>query len=887
MGWTTGGRARLRHLLRRAAAEERMDEEIRFHIEMETEKNLRSGMDPAEARRRARIAFGGVEGHREEMRRGRRLPLLEDGWRDLRHAARGLLRSRGFTVAAVLTLALGIGGATGIFGVVDAVVLRPLAFPDADRIQLVWTRSEARPESWLSYPEWTDLREQGSAFADVAALRDASFAVTGEAEPEQVAALAVSANLFSVLGVGPALGRGFLPAEDRTGAGRVAILSDGLWRRRYGGDPGIVGRAIPLDGEPHTVVGVLPPGFRLLPPSSVFPREAAVLVPLEPLLGTGVLRDRDVRHLHVLGRIGPGVSAAQARAEVERIGERLRREHAGVYTAPGWGMYAVGYREHLVREVRPALLILLGAAGFLLLLVIVNVTNLLLVRDAARVRERAVRAALGASRVRLAAAELAESLVLVLAGALGGVLIAGLGLDVLRALGPESLPRLDEARIDGRVLGVGLLLALGSVLALALVPVLHAARGDAGEALRESARGASAGRRSGRARRALVVAQVSLALVLLVGTGLLTRSLLHLQAAPTGFDPTRVLTLQLPLSDARHPPGRERAAFLAGAEERLRTLPGVRAVGAVTQLPLSGAHLGSGFLPEPAAADGELPFLAADLRGVTPGYFRAMGVPLLRGRGFTDADARDAPRVAVVDETLAARFWPGEDPVGQRIRWQRAPEPIEVVGVAAAVRHAAPGQAPRETVYRPYAQYSPATPVFLAVRADGDPAALAAALRREIHGLDPDQPIAEVVGMQERVRRALDEPRFYSLLLGVFAGAALFLAALGIYGVVSIGVAQRTREIGIRTALGASRRDVLRLVLREGLRLSLLGVAGGVLAAIALTRVLAGLLHEVSATDPLVFALVPVLLTAAALLACYLPARRAARVDPTVALRAE
>jgi putative ABC transport system permease protein len=806
---------------------------------------------------------------------------------DLRYTVRTLRGSPGFALAAVLTLALGVGGGTTVFSVVNAVLLRPLPFPEPDRLQLVWTQSDERPQSWLSYPEWGDLRERSTTFQDLAAVRDWSFNVTGAEEPERVSGLAVSANLFSVLGVGPVIGRAFLPEEDRIGAGRVAILSHGFWQRRFGADPGLVGRTVALDGEQFTVVGVLPREFRLLPPSSVFPGDAAVLVPLEPALGTGFLRNRDVRHLHVLGRLAPGATAAEARAEVAGIGARLRAENTAGYTSPGWGMTAVGYHEQIVQGVRPALLMLFGAVGLLLLLVTVNVANLLLARHAARAREMGVRAALGASRSRLVRLRLIESLVLAVLGGAAGVLLALHGIELLRTIGPGSLPRLDEVGVDASVLGFSLLLTLGTAVLCGLLPALQTARSDGGELLRDGGRSNSAGASRGRTRSSLVVSQVALALVLLVGAGLLLRSLLHLQAEPLGFEPARVLTLQLSFAEARYPTGQARGAFLTEAEERLRALPGVQAVGAVTQLPLSGAHLGSGFFPEAGAATGEDRSVSADLRGITPGYFDAMGIRLRRGRSFSAADGREAPWVGVIDETLAARLWPGEDPLGKRIRWQRAEQPIEIVGVVAAVAHAGIGAGPRETVYRPYAQYAPGTPVFLAMRSDGDPAALAGAVRRTLHRIDPDQPIGDLRSMRARVADALGEPRFYALLLGGFAAFALLLAAIGIYGVVSYGVAQRTREIGIRTALGAGSGEVLRMVVAEGLRLAVVGVALGLVAALVATRVLSSLLYEVETTDPLVFVLVPLFLAGVALLASYLPARRASRVDPMIALRSE
>ncbi|CAA9358935.1 MAG: Acidobacterial duplicated orphan permease (function unknown), partial [uncultured Gemmatimonadetes bacterium] len=444
---------------------------------------------------------------------------------DLRYALRTLRTSPSFSLAAVLTLAVGIGAGTTVFSVINTVLLRPLPFPDAERLQLVWTRSEDAQESWLSHPEWMDLRERSSAFSDLAALRDFSFAATGGQEPEQLPALAVSSNLFSMLGVQPLLGRSFLPEEDRDGAGKTVLLSHGYWQRRFGGSPRAVGTAIMLDGEPHTVVGVLPAGFRHLPPSSVFPRDAAVLVPLEPMLGTGFLRGRDVRHLHVIGRLKPGVTAAQAQADVQGIAAQLRQEHSGTYAASSWGMTAVGYQEYVVRGVRPALLMVFGAVGFLLLLAAVNVANLLLVRHTVQAREMAVRSALGAPRSRLVRLRLFESLLLALLGGTAGVLIFEMGVQVLRAVGPANLPRLDELSLDGRVFGFAFLLAV--VLAVGFGVFLAMRTPGEGEdhLLRGSSRGISSGRTHARTRRMLEVSQIALAAGLLIGTGLLLKSL--------------------------------------------------------------------------------------------------------------------------------------------------------------------------------------------------------------------------------------------------------------------------------------------------------------------------------------------------------------------------
>jgi putative ABC transport system permease protein len=810
---------------------------------------------------------------------------------DLRYAVRTLRRTPGFTAAAIAALALGIGAATAVWSVVQAVLLAPLPFPAADRLALVWSRSDEAPETWLSLPEIEDLR-RGTAFAGVAALRDWTFNLTGGGEPEEVAAAAVSADLFPLLGVAPALGRAFLPEEDRAGAGRVALLSDELWRRRFAADPAVLGRRLDLDGEGHTVVGVLPAGFRIPPPSSVFPARVDVWVPLDPVLFDPVLRRRDVHHLHALGRLAAGATVEGARAEVAALGRRLAREHPEAYAAPGWGLAVEPLREQVVRGARPALLLLSGAVALLLLLVCANVAHLILARNATRAREIAVRAALGAGRGRLARQLLTESLALALAGGALGVLLASAAVDLLAAHGPGDLPRLGEAAVDGRVLAFALAASLATAAIFGLGPALRGAAlsgagsaGSAGDGLRAAGRGVSAGPRIARARDLLAVSQIALALVLLAGSGLLAKSFLALRAAPSGFAPAGVLTLRLSLPATRYPGAGDRPAFFAELERRLAALPGVRAAGAVSHLPLSGTVLGSGFVAEGGPAAGTE--VAADLRGTTPGYFAAMGIPLVRGRGFRDADGPEAPPVAVVDETLAGRLWPGEDPVGKRLRWIRSDVPLQVVGVARSVRHVGLGVPPEPTVYRPYAQYARATALFVAVRGNGSAESLAEEVRAAVRALDPGQPVADLRGMESRVEESLGRPRFQALLLGGFAAAALLLAAVGLYGVISYSVAQRTHEIGVRMALGATPGTVRRMVVGRGAAITAAGLAAGLLLALGLARLLAGLLYGVAATDPATYAAVVLLLGAVALLATWLPARRATRVDPLAALNAE
>jgi putative ABC transport system permease protein len=811
---------------------------------------------------------------------------------DLTSAARSLRRRPGPAAAAAFCLALGVGAATTVWSAVQAVLLDPLPLPGSERLALVWSRSDEDAESWLSVPEIDDLRAGSGAFSGVAALRDWSFHLTGGpggagAEPEEVPALAVSSDLFPLLDVEPVLGRVFRVEEDRPGARRVAVLGHDLWRRRFGGDPAILGRAVLLDREPHVVVGVLPAGFRLLPPSSVFPERVDVWVPLGATLpADGPLLQRDVRHLHALARLAPGATLERANADLARLAAGLKRDHPAAYQAPGWGLAVVPFHEQIVRGVRPALLALAVAVGLLLLAASVNLAGLLLARTAGRSRELAVRAALGASRGRLARHLLAETLLLGFAGAAGGLLIAAFGVDLLAAA-PAGVPRLDEIRLDGRVLAAGLALGLFAALLAGPLPAAAAARA----ALPAGQGDVSAGSHRGRARRLLAAGEIALALVLLAGTGLLLRSFLTLHQVPLGFEPEGVLTARLPLSAADLPDGDARNALLDRLLPRLASLPGVQAVGAVTQLPLSGAVLGSRFANERGDESD------ADFRHATPGYLPALGIRLLRGRGFTGADREDAPLVAVVDETLAARLWPRQDPIGRQLTWLRAEDrPLTVVGVAAAVHHTGPGAAAEPTVYRPYAQDPRAGSLYLIFRTigghrgrgiQGNPAALAGPLRDTLRQIAPQQPLADVRPMSERAAAALAPPRFHALLTGLFAATALALAAVGVYGVIAHGVTRRRREIGVRLALGAPRRRVLAGVLAEGLALAALGLAVGLPAALAAGRLLQSQLFGVSASDPwtLTAAALALALTAAA--AAWLPARRAAAVDPASALAAE
>ncbi|MGH9837154.1 MAG: ABC transporter permease [Blastocatellia bacterium] len=830
-------------------------------------------------------------------------------WQDLRYGARMLMKQPGFTLIAVLTLALGIGANTAIFSVVDAVLLRPLPYPQAERLALLWSTLPAQgiATSVSSMPDYRDWRERNQVFEELAGFYYGDFNLAGAGqEPELAQGALTTANFFATLKVAPLLGRSFTEDENQFGRHRVALLSYGLWQRRYGGDGAIVGHAIKLGGESFTVVGVMPQGMPFL--DDLPPVELWTPIAFAP--GDSM----DTRNNHfvtLVGRLKPGVTIAQAQADVSAIARRMEEQYP---ENKGLGASVVSLQGQLVGNSQPALLALLVAVAFVLLVACVNLANLLLARAAAREKELAIRAALGATRARLVRQMLAECLPLAVLGGVLGALVALWGIEALSTFLPATLPRYNAISVNARILAFTVALSLVTVLLFGLLPAFQAARSAVGAALNESGRSASGSRRQSLLRRVLVISEVALALLLLVGAGLMVRSFVKLRQVDAGFTARDVLTMRVPLPESKYPfplsaTDLRPPAGLAFYEQllaRVSALPGVQAAAAGTVLPL-GAGTGWGkFMhveghPVPPSLD-QVPLVRFAL--ISPDYFRAFGIALQEGRPFAAADQEHSHPVAIINETLQRRFFPHEDPIGKTItlgapeslldaearRPENLPPRRVIVGVVADVKGGSLNQPTAPLVYAPLTQHRRegwSNALMLAVQTATAPASFTATVSAEVRALDAEQPVTQVKTVDELFSRLLSEARFNLLLSGLFAALALTLAAVGIYGVTAYAVEQRTHEIGIRMALGAPARHVLGMILKQGMTLALAGAGVGLLAALALMRLLKTLLFGVQASDPLTFAAVALLLVGVALLACWIPARRATKVDPMIALRCE
>jgi len=799
--------------------------------------------------------------------------------RDVRYGVRLLRKSPGFTLVALAALALGLGATTAIFSVVDAVLLKPLPFPHADRLLVIWEKNagQNKDKQQVAGCDFLEWQQQTRRLESVAAFEDAHVNLTegpnGHIDPEELPAERISGELLPLLGVQPVVGRLFRPDEDQPGRADSALLSYGLWRRRFGADRSIAGKSVRLNDQRYSVVGVLPPGFRVLD------TDADVWIPLA--MDPGDTRALHRRSLIVMARMRPTVTLEQVRSEMDAIGARLERADPAPHR--GWRPSAFSLRDDLLGAVEQPLVVLMGAVGFLLLMSSVNVANLLLARGSTRRREIAIRMAMGAGRGRIAAQLLGENLLLSLTGGALGLLLAWCAIALVGRFGPASIPRLAEARLDWRLFLFALAISLATGVLFGLAPAIQASGANLHGVLIEGGRGGVAARTGRLLRNALVVVEVGLAVLVLIGAGLSIRSFVRLRAVDLGFQPHGLMTLRLPLSGARNSSAERRIAFLQQAGERVAALPGVGAVAAVDTLPLSGFGFGATFTVEGQPVPEDKPMVL--VRGVTPEYFRTMGLPLLEGRDFTAADTSQTAFVVVVSRALARRFFPRGGAVGSRLLLDPN-RPAQIVGVAEDVKPETIEGEEWLTLYCPYAQNA-FRGMTLVMRSALPPEAVLPAAARAIHQLDPDQPVADARPMDSVVDRAVAGARFHTLLLAIFAQIAFVLAAVGVYGVVSYDVSQRTGEIGIRLALGAQRRDVLRLILIQVAALAGAGIAAGLAAAWALTRLMATMLFGVAPTDARTFVTIPVLLGAVVLLAGYLPSRRAMALDPALALRHE
>jgi predicted permease len=977
---------RLRALFRRNSMESELDAELRAHVEHQSERYVQSGMSPQEAARRARLEFGGIEQVKEEVRDSWGVRLINEFMQDVRFGLRQLRRNPGFTIVAIVTLALGIGANTAIFSVVNAVMLRPLPYPHGG--SLVWI-SEFVPALKVYLTggaDYVDWKNQNKTLEQITAYDESTeFNMTSLSTPARIHGAQVTASFFPALGVGPQLGRSFTPVEDQPNGPHVTILLHAFWQQYFGSDPNVLGHVITLDSAPYTVVGVMPAGFR-------FPGNSAVqlLLPLQLNEARELLRLRQ-RLVHVVGYLKPGATVARVRDDLLAISQRAESTPlpqaasrpgppAGPMTAPpegpnrdimtmrfgssnapspgspsgkspgppGNGSVPMVHEtrkgsapnaplragnptpgahpqmksapsdagpaprryvgppkaevivqplgEHLAGDLRPAMLIMLGVVGLILLIACANAANLTLARASARTREMAVRAAFGAGRGRLARQLLAESVVLALAGGTAGLLLSAWGVDVLTRLIPSSVGgpilSLEKPHVDGPVLLFALLVSILTGILFGLAPAVVSTRSEIVDQLKKGSAAVAGGAGRGWLRGALAVAEISLALMVLIGAGLLMKSFYRVLSVDLGFVPEHVLTLSLNLTNSRYPKAEEKLTFFSEVLRRVESLPGVRSAALADSLPLT--HYQARMMITPpwlANKAGNSPFsniVQMSRIAASPAYFYTLGIPLLKGRTFTAADDQQAPKVAVINQTLAQHLWPGEDPLGRDIP---VPGPggrsgIKVIGVVGNTHHNGPGQDVESEVYVPSLQ-EPENNMQLAVRTAADPASIARAVRHEVASVDPDQPITGMATLEQTLSESVAPRRFNMLLFGIFAAIALALSTVGVYGVVSYSVTQRTNEIGIRMALGAEKRDVVRMVVGQGLKLALIGLVIGVAGALALTRFLANLLYGVRPTDPITFVAVSLILITVALAACYIPARRASKVDPMVALRYE
>ncbi len=813
---------------------------------------------------------------------------MEMFWQDIRYGVRMLLKAPSISIVATIALALGIGANTAIFSVVNAVLLRPLPFPNSERLMNVWETDSTRGyvRGSASYPNFADWRDQSHSFEHMASYHNSDFILTGRGASTRVQGAVVNADLFPLLGASPVIGRGFLPSEDNPGdTGRVVVLSQQLFQQRFNSDPNIMNQSMVLDGKSYTIVGVMPAAFQF--PIQNDPVELWTTVAVDREGEEPITQERGAHYMNVIARLKPGVPREQAQAEMTAISARLEQQYPDKDLHKSTRLEPT--LEALVGDVRPALLILLGAVGFVLLIACANVANLLLARAMTRHKEMAIRSALGASRMRVIRQLLTESVILSLAGGTLGLVLAVWWSDLLIALGKQNIPRALQVGLDWRVLGFTLLVSVLTGVVFGLVPAIHSSKTELTESLKEGGRTGSEGARRNRIRGVLVVGELAIAVVLLVGAGLLIQSLWRLRSVSPGFDSQNLLTFVVGIPEVKYPADKQEP-FYRELVRRVESLPGVRSASSIIPLPLNGDAFVISFETEGRPVEkGNQP--SADFFAIEEGYFKTLGVSMLKGREFTERDNKTAPPVIIVNQAFANKFFPGEDPIGKRIKPgistnSDKPAMREIVGVVSDVRNRNLSSEVRAGYFIPVPQM-PFNQMTLIVRTENDPHSLITAVQNEVHAMDQEVPVFSIKTMDEYISATVATPRFNATLLVIFAAVALVLTIVGLYGVMSYSVAQRTNEIGIRMALGAQTGDVLRLIVSQGFKLVLIGLGIGLVGAFALMRVIASLLFGVTTKDPLTFAAVAVLLALVALLACYIPARRATRLDPLHALRYE
>lgn len=877
--------ARLSNVFRRRSAEHELNREIDAHLALLQEEFERKGLSAEEAKLAARRSYGGVEQTKELHREARSFLWLEHWLKDVRYGARNLLRNSGFTIVAATTLALGIGANTAIFSVVKAVLLEPLAYKDADRLVTVLPRG-FNPVSVANYIDW---RDQSSSFEAMGAAEYWTPNLTGMDTPEHIAGLCLTQNLLPLLGVEPLLGRVFVPGEDQKGFEHEVVLSYGLWQRRFGGSPEALGKPMILDGEKYTVVGVMPPTFKFAP-------FWATRVELWAPLAFGErIHARGGNSLRIFARLKPGVSLEKAQSDIATVTARLEQQYPGTNR----DVIVTPLKENVVGKIESPLLLLLGAVGFVLLIACANVAHMLLARTADRQKEIAVRTALGAGRGRVIVQFLTENLLLAGIGAAGGLLLAYWGTEALIALSPANIPRLDTVAINKSVVLFLLGLTIVTAVLFGLAPAIHATAGNLSNSLKEGGRSGSDGVLRNRLRNFLVISEFALAFVLLIGAGLTIRSFIALQSSDPGFNPRNVLSMIVSVAGSKEAEPGKREVFYRQLLQQVRELPGVVSASGVNHLPLAGDSWGYSFVIEgrPTPRPGEYP--GAIYRIAMPGYFETMHLQLRRGRSIAVNDDTRAPGVVIINERAASLYWPGEDPIGKRIAFdsktKELPTWLTVIGVIANAKQEGWADDPQPEVYRAALQHpeflgselSRIAYITLVVRTNGNPGDMTNAVKNVVWSINRNLPVSSVLTMDQVVADATAQPRFEMLLLGVFGVVALLLAAVGIYGVMSYSVSRRTREIGIRISLGASRAAVLRMILRQGMTQSIVGSFLGIAGALVLSRLMVKMLYGVQPHDPATYSCVAIVLIAAALFASCIPARKASRIEPMVALRSE